>query len=182
VGYRSGDDGREAEEREKRERARADEARFAAALREWKLWTPALARVVRWSAFVAVGVTLVFVLVAVGRRVHRRSLPCGGDYARCIDATHLELCDGYGPPRVARCTPCDDRGCTPPNPPMAGDACRICDPEEEGIRARPEGERCAADGRAVLACSGCFSVWTIGQTCSADQTCVMDAGIAGCQR
>jgi len=181
VGYRSGDEGRDAEEREKRERARAEEARFAAALREKKIWTPALARAVRWCAIAMAGVVTVVVAAGVGRRLHRRTLPCGGESARCIDATHLETCDPYGSRRVARCAPCDDRGCTPPEPPMAGDACRICDEGETATFAKPEAQRCSADRRAILGCSGCFSAWTLDRVCAADETCVDDAG-ASCAR
>jgi len=129
------------------------------------------------GAVLAVSVVLV-VVTDVVPAVRRWFKPCHGQSERCADATHLQICDGYGPPTIGRCARCtEEGGCEPIADPVAGDVCSAgCG---GGGGALPEEMRCTKDGRAAMWCSGCVNVWR-AQACRDDEVC-QDATAMGPQ-
>jgi hypothetical protein len=128
--------------------------------------TALMERSVRGSIILVGGIVAVIALmiaaVVLAPPVHALFQPCHGRASRCVDSTHLEICEdrAEGPPTVGRCARCTgEANCERIADPAPGDVCgNGCGGTRAG--AKPEEQRCSADGRTALSCAGCLNVWT----------------------
>lgn len=131
-------------------------------------------KMIRWGA-IGLGAILILAIATTGAvKIQKWREPCHGRDVACIDATHIQICDGFGV-KTARCASCTNDACVLPTDPMPGDACKICD-EQQSSR-RPSEERCTSDKRGMMFCLGCFSVWEESRKCTYDEVCTGDPSV-----
>jgi hypothetical protein len=174
VPYREEDPSRAAEHQAVRAAEKTELARAADAMKRGSVWTPGLRRLARGILLTLAGLGALIALGYGGSRAVVYMRPCHGEWARCVDKSHAEVCGADGQERTAipmRCkTACDfdsEVGCEQVDDPLPGEACLK---HNDIALGRPEElTACTPDGRAVMSCRG--GEWKIGRWCADDTKC-----------